>query len=297
MQTLDALSRHIATTEEFGSIVHTMKSLSAVSIRQYEKAAAALAEYHRGVELGLTALLRQTPSLKVQPAGGGAIAAIVFGSDHGLCGQFNEEIAGFACAHLAELGADAKDCPIVAVGFRAATRLETLGGNVEETLALPGSAAGLTQTVQSLILKMDEWREDLGIVQIRVFHNRHTDEATAQPQAMRLLPLDLERLDAFTERRWPSRMLPLITMDARRLFSALLREYLFVVLFRSGAESMASEHASRLAAMQAAERNIKEHLEDANAEYRRRRQEQITDEILDVISGFEALAPEPGTVA
>lgn len=70
---------------------------------------------------------------------------------------------------------------------------------------------------------------------------------------------------------------------------AFVREYLFVSLFRACAESLASENASRLAAMQRAEKNIDELLEDLNRTFHRLRQSGIDEELFDVISGFEAL--------
>jgi F-type H+-transporting ATPase subunit gamma len=70
---------------------------------------------------------------------------------------------------------------------------------------------------------------------------------------------------------------------------ALIREYLFISLFRACAESLASENASRLAAMQRAEKNIDELLEDLNRTFHRLRQSGIDEELFDVISGFEAL--------
>ena len=71
---------------------------------------------------------------------------------------------------------------------------------------------------------------------------------------------------------------------------ALIREYLFVSLFRACAESLASENASRLAAMQRADKNIDELLEDLNGTFHRLRQSGIDEELFDVVSGFEALA-------
>jgi F-type H+-transporting ATPase subunit gamma len=70
---------------------------------------------------------------------------------------------------------------------------------------------------------------------------------------------------------------------------ALIREYLFVSLFRTCAESLASENASRLAAMQRADKNINELLENLNGSFHRLRQSGIDEELFDVISGFEAL--------
>jgi F-type H+-transporting ATPase subunit gamma len=73
------------------------------------------------------------------------------------------------------------------------------------------------------------------------------------------------------------------------LLSALIRQYLFVALHRATVESLASENAARLSSMQAAEKNIEERLTDLTAEYRQQRQNSITGELLDIVSGFEAL--------
>lgn len=78
-------------------------------------------------------------------------------------------------------------------------------------------------------------------------------------------------------------------MLGERTLLALVREYLFVSLFRACAVSLASENASRLAAMQRAEKNIDELLEDLNRTFHRLRQSGIDEELFDVVSGFDAL--------
>jgi F-type H+-transporting ATPase subunit gamma len=78
-------------------------------------------------------------------------------------------------------------------------------------------------------------------------------------------------------------------MDVDQLFSSLVRQYLFFTLYRAFVESLASENASRLMSMQAAEKNIEEHLNDLNAQFHRQRQAAITSELLDVVTGFLAL--------
>lgn len=84
-------------------------------------------------------------------------------------------------------------------------------------------------------------------------------------------------------------MLPMFTMDRDQLFSVLIRQYLFVSLHRAFAESLASENASRLASMQNAQSNIAEQLEELTSTYHQRRQMSVTEELLDIVSGFEAL--------
>ena len=87
MDTLESLSDALETTGDIQSIVRTMKALSSVSIRQYEHAEAAMVDYARTVELGLTALLRQRRHaglpLPETARGTGREALIVIGSDRG----------------------------------------------------------------------------------------------------------------------------------------------------------------------------------------------------------------------
>jgi F-type H+-transporting ATPase subunit gamma len=113
--------------------------------------------------------------------------------------------------------------------------------------------------------------------------------ASYRPHQIHLLPIDHEWLRNLREKDWPTNNLPTYSMSWDPLFSALIRQYLFGSLFRAAAESLASENASRLASMQGAERNIEEQLEALNRQYHQQRQMSITEELLDIVSGFEAL--------
>ncbi len=97
---------------------------------------------------------------------------------------------------------------------------------------------------------------------------------------------------ALAEKKWPCRTLPTFSMDVDKLFSSLVRHYLFFSLYRAFVESLASENASRLASMQMAEKNIEEHLYELNVQFHRQRQTAITSELLDVVTGFEAITGE-----
>jgi phosphoenolpyruvate synthase/pyruvate phosphate dikinase len=108
-------------------------------------------------------------------------------------------------------------------------------------------------------------------------------------EKVHLLPVDEEWLKRLRAKSWPTRILPTYTMDWDSLFSALIREYLFISLFWAFAESLASENASRLASMQAAEKNIEEQLSELKRQFDPMRQMAITEELLDIVAGFEAL--------
>src|SRR5581483_2568012 len=104
--TLAGLRRKIDSAATLESVVRTMKAMAASSIGQYEEAVRALADYERTVELGLSACLArlepvplETPGARLAPG----IGAIVFGSDQGLVGRFNEALGEFVVASLAAL--------------------------------------------------------------------------------------------------------------------------------------------------------------------------------------------------
>ena len=94
---------------------------------------------------------------------------------------------------------------------------------------------------------------------------------------------------------WPGKVLPEVLDHGATTLRALIREYLFISLFRACAESLASENASRLAAMQRADKNIDELLVTLQGSFNRLRQSSIDEELFDVISGFDALNTEKKT--
>ncbi|MCP1335297.1 F0F1 ATP synthase subunit gamma [Futiania mangrovi] len=291
MDTLETLAGRIETTGDIRGVVRTMKALSAVSIRQYERASAAMHDYHRTVELGLQAVLAgHAGAMRTTPAPAGRRVAVVLGSDRGLCGRFNEAVARFA-DHDLRARAHAGEPPplILAAGVRAADRLVALGRTPSIVETMPGGVDGLVRMSQAILIQLESWRTAEGAGTIRVYFNRRMAEgARSRPASRSLAPLSEAYLSQLAGRAWPARGPPMFTMDRKALFAELARELMFANLYRAGADSLASEHATRLAAMQAADRNIEERLADLEAAFSRMRQEAITSELLDLAAGYEA---------
>lgn len=286
-----SLRRKITTAGDLQSVVRTMKGLAAASIGQYESAVRALAGYYRSVELGLAACIRQAdretsaraPDGPRQP---GAISAVVFGSDQGLVGQFNEVVADYAIHALAALSATPR---VWAVGERVSARLAGAGLPLQAVLAVPSSVAAITSLVSELQIQSAAQGATAEDARFYVFHNRPQPGALYEPVSQRLLPLDLQWQQRLAAVRWPTRITPEVMGAGTTTLRALIREYLFISLFRACAESLASENASRLAAMQRADKNIDDLLTTLNGTFHRVRQSGIDEELFDVISGFEAL--------
>ncbi|HOF05720.1 MAG TPA: F0F1 ATP synthase subunit gamma [Syntrophales bacterium] len=292
MLTAEALKRKIQSADDLLSVVKTMKALAAVSIRQYQRAVESLADYYRTVEMGLQIVLRDRRGIITGARAGtraALLGAVVFGSDQGLCGQLNNIIAQHALEEMDKTGIPRENRIVIAVGMRVADILEDSGQKVFEILATPGSTAGITAMVQDITLVMESWRFKNSVENMRLYYNEYLSGATYRPQTLKLLPVDRDWLLTLKRRRWESRTIPMFTMEWERIFRSLIREYLFVSIYRSFANSLASENASRLAAMQNAEKNIEERLEELDVQFHRQRQMTITEELLDIVAGFEAM--------
>jgi len=291
MEALEALKRTIHVTGELQSLVKTMKVLAGLNIRLYERAARAVAEYNRTIEMGLQVALMSMPERALPPrhAPGRKLSAVVFGSDQGMCGQLNDVVVEHATRALRRLAVRREDQTILAVGSRAAAQLEACGQNVEASLDVPSSIAGITATVHDVLLRIEEWREQRGIEMAVLFNCRPVSGVFYRPRGIRLLPVDAGWIRGLKAKRWPSKVIPTYTLDTEPLFHSLIREYLFVSLYRACAESLASENAARLASMQVAERNIDDRMTALSSEFRQSRQSAVTSELLDIVSAFEAL--------
>jgi len=295
MQTLEALRRQIDTTESLHAVVRTMKVLSMTSIRQCEEAVDALDDYYRTVELGLHVALRhQPPGQSLQDTEPPSrMAVLVFGSVWGMCGRFNEQLAHQVNAHLDELGADPE--ALVVLGDYVGDALEQVGRAPTSQHAGPESVEGITRRVQEVLVRVESWTRARPANGVLLFYNRLLSGTTYEPRAQQLLPLDRTQLRQIEQQAWPTHILPTFRMDWEPFFTALVRQYLFASLYRAFAQSLASEHSSRLAAMQRAETNVEERLDALNARFRRQRQNALTEEVLDITAGFEALSKGSGT--
>jgi F-type H+-transporting ATPase subunit gamma len=292
--TIASLRRKLDSAGDLQAVVRTMKALAASSIGQYEQSVCALGEYYRTVELGLGVCFRgsgATASLSGETSrtGAGTIGAVVFGSDQGLVGQFNEVVADYAVKTLAALPANPE---VWAVGERVQAHLVEAGLPLMGHFTVPNSVKAITPLVGQILVESETHHSQGAVTALHLFYNRPMSGAVYAPVSQRLLPLDARWQRTLAALPWPTSNVPEVMGSGTATLRALIREYLFVSLFRACAESLASENASRLAAMQRADKNIDALLEDLNGTFHRLRQSSIDEELFDVISGFEALSSE-----
>lgn len=288
-ETLTSLRKQIETTHDLQSVVTTMKALSSVNIRRYQEAVDALITYRQTIEMGFQVIFRNQPHVRFAtvPQQERAIV-IVFGTDQGLVGQFNNRVVEYMHGDL-EQPADDRVHILCAVGLRLLPHLDDLNYDVESVRRVPGAIDGITPTVRDLLLQVAEWRQAHSIDRLVLFYNRPTSRAAYTTERLDLLPLDPNWLQTLRQRGWESNSIPTARVDWSVLFSQLTQQYLFASMYAALANSLASENASRLASMENAEKNIDKRLDSLRQNYNLKRQDSITEELFDVIAGFEVL--------
>ena len=289
-ETLEVLARRNETLRSIGGIVRTMKTMAVINASPYEQAARAIDAYRATVLEGLHAFVQQYGPLASGTRVDPDQVIVVFGSDHGLCGNYNEVIATEVARRVTELGAP-DGVRILCVGAQMEDALVGLGLAPRTTLLSPTTPGGLGRLASALVTRLDELRRggDPESLAVTLAFSRRGAHGQQVPVTQPLLPLDPELARDLATQPWRSRSLPRSTLPAPTLLAALIRGYLFASLFRAAAEALVTENAARLARMQQAEQSVADRLEQLTAEIRAVRQDEITTELLDVIIGFEAL--------
>jgi F-type H+-transporting ATPase subunit gamma len=292
--TLESLRRKIERADELKSVVRTMKSLSAARVGQYQKSVESLVDYYRTIELGLIACLNKRvgftpPPSQITISKSDYANIVVFGSDQGLAGQFDEVLSDFVLEHLPNLEGKKN---VWTVGERIHTHLSDAGIEPKGLFELPNSANSISQLVWQILIDVEAENAKYDIARLYMFHNRRKHGEIFEPVITQVMPLDETWMKSLQNAEWPSTTIPETLGPLDETLNALVREYIFITLFRSCAESLESENICRLGAMQRAENNIDDLLHTLNRDFNHIRQSSIDEELFELIASSEASSDE-----
>jgi F-type H+-transporting ATPase subunit gamma len=294
MESFESIKKSIKGAQSLDSIARTMKILAAVSLRQYEKSIRSITEYNEIIEMGLTILFHTTKSpdeliKKIGTNGTQKTGVVVFGSDMGMCGRFNEQIIEFMSDNIRDLKRD--DITMAVIGEKGATRLENAGFKLSQVLDYPaGLSSGMTPLLGAITNILEHWYFKESISKIILYYNSPLNSGLSYTSKQtQILPLSNSYLETLNKKKWKSSSIPVIKENRQNILDRLVMNSIYVNLRMALSASVTSENGARLLAMQAAEKNIDEHLEDLNLQFNQERQNLITSEILDIIAGFETV--------
>ncbi len=292
MDTLENLRSKTESAKDLKSVVSAMKAMAASNIVQYETAVSSLSDYFHNIALGIIAYFKEEKIASIKEKqvlknnAEKVVYAIVFGSDQGLVAQFNDSMVNFVTTSLNTLQGKKE---IWAVGERVQLLLSDEGFNISKLYTVPIDINAVTPLITELLNKSQEIQQKDAVTSFYIFHNQPNPNSGYTHVMQRFLPLDEKWKETLQEIQWPTKLPPQIAGAVKPTLVALINGYLFASLFKACVESLASENASRLDAMQRAEKSITDLLEDLGKKYHRLRQSSIDEELFDVVSGFEAL--------
>ncbi|MCD6672909.1 MAG: F0F1 ATP synthase subunit gamma [Burkholderiaceae bacterium] len=286
----ETVRRKLETATSLGDLVTTMKGLASVRVHQYRRTMRALDASTLTLDLAARALLYLHPEAAAsQPGLAPSAITVVFGSDRGLCGAFNDRMARFTGQELAGRGVEGVSVRVVAIGRRVARRLRRAGRAPDALLSAPSSLEAIEAAVADLLDFLDADRRAGRESRVRLVYARPIGSTRFEPCSEQVLPVDTGWMRQLSGLPWVTRKLPMELSDPLELLRGLIRHRMALAIVKAFGSSLAAENAARLAAMEAASHNVAERLASLRARHQTARQAAITAELLDIQSAAAAL--------
>ena len=279
MTRLAELQVHIGSMGELSDIVGAMRSLAGMRVQEAQRALPGIRRYAESVAAAIGAALLLMPEPAPETgAAGSQRALILFAAEHGFVGGFNERLV-----EAAEIGLGPRDALFV-LGSRGAALALERGQRPVWSRPIATRLAGAPEVIRHLTAELYGRIARGQISRVEVVFARYHQGGAPIPERRLLLPLDLASLASKQPRQ-----APLHNLEPRALLEKLMAEYVFALLTEAAVESIASENAARFAAMESAHENVAKKLEQLRQSARQVRQSEITTELLELVTGAEAI--------
>jgi len=280
------IATRITSLNELLEMVAAIRAIAASQMQQALRSLEAIRGYSEQIHEALSEAATLLP-----PAGVSDTAAppsksglVVFCAEHGLCGGFNELVL-----RVAEQAAAASDgrLVVILVGTRGAQICRERGLSTDLALPMATHCRGVTDAAHRVAAELYRMFSERRVAGVEVVYAQHAGAQLPHIERQRLLPLDVP-----VSQNAPTQLPPIINLRPRRLFDDIAGEYFFATLENAAMQSFFSENSSRFRTMEAAHQNIQNKSADLTKLMRRLRQESVTTEVLDLISGSSALASD-----
>ena len=286
MPSLKDIRRRIGSVKKTQQITRAMRMVAAAKLRRAQEAIESARPYAQRMRDTLTEIAAtqgaEHPLLAARE-GVKNVDVLVITSDRGLCGAFNANVLKRAEHEIAELEAAGRDVKLGVVGrksveFFQRRRLAQIERRVTGIQRVEYSFA--VEIAEGVSRRFLEGECD----EVVLIHSEFVTTLTQRPRVVKLLPFAPEVAEAADDKA-PFTIEP----HAGALLSLLVPKALQVEIFRALLDNQAGEHAARMTAMESATRNTEEMISNLTLKYNRARQAAITKELVEIVSGAEAL--------
>ncbi|HLY58865.1 MAG TPA: FoF1 ATP synthase subunit gamma [Stellaceae bacterium] len=280
MTRLAEVQGRIGSMTELMDVVGAMRSLAGMRAQEAERTLPGVRRYAGSMGEAIGTACRLVSSDSAGDAAGCARQALVlYMAEHGFVGGFNERLMDSAQAALAPGDA------LLVMGSRGAAALLERGRTIAWWTPMAARPAGAPAAVGRLTTELYARIARRELMRVDVMFGRYRQGSPPEIARSQVLPVDTAALAGPQ-----NRPLPLHNLAPQVLLERLMAEYVFARLTEAAVESIASENAARFAAMEQAHGNVGRKLDALKQQARQARQEEITTELLDLVSGSELLA-------
>jgi F-type H+-transporting ATPase subunit gamma len=288
MPSLKALKNRIGSVKNTRKITKAMQMVAAAKLRRAQDSAEAarpFAERMNAVMAGLSASVGQSAGAPRLLAGTGSDKVqllVVMTSERGLCGGFNSTIVRLARARINELVAQGKTVKILTVGKKGREQLkrdysDKFIGHVDLSDVRRVGYANAQGVARDIVARFDAGEFDVATL----FYNRFQSVISQIPTARQVIPAKFEGAATNTVYDYEP--------GEEAILADLLPRGVATQVFTALLENGASEQGARMSAMDNATRNAGDMINKLTIQYNRSRQAAITKELIEIISGAEAL--------
>ena len=290
MPNLKSLRTRIRSVGNTRQITKAMKMVAAAKLRRSQERAMATRPYSQGMgrmiqSIATMADAQSAPPLLAEPRGK-RVRLLVCTADRGLCGSFNSGVIRSVRSKIVELQSEGFDVSLVCVGSKAADVLKRQFGGLIQRIHV-GISKDLNyekaerEVASKLLVEFDKGEFDICMM----VYNEFKSAISQELRWRQLMPMPVDE----TAKAESDGGSPFYEPEEDEVLKALLPQNVTVQVFQALVESDASEHGSRMTAMDNAVRNAGEMLNKLNITYNRTRQAVITSELMEIISGAESL--------
>jgi F-type H+-transporting ATPase subunit gamma len=283
-KTLRQLRRQIRLVGKIHQITRAMQMVAAAKLRRVQQRATEGRTYWQRMQEIVREVSATAPEIEhalLTPRQTKRIGLLVVAGEKGLCGGYNVQVA-----REAERFVKAQHQPVMVrlTGRKALSVLQRAGCTIQEQFTREDRT--LAADALRVARELRRWYEDGEVDEVHVCYSQFVSTSRDHPAVVRLLPVVAADRETGT-REAPSEYI--FEPPAEQLFARLLPRYVDAQVYQVLLEASASEHAARMRAMAAATDNAEKMTDRLRTQANRLRQQEITEELLDVVGGAEAL--------
>jgi F-type H+-transporting ATPase subunit gamma len=294
MPSLKAFRNRIASVKATRKITRAMQMVAASKLKRAQDAAQAARPYAEKMSAVISSLagaLKGNPGAPKLLTGTGSEQVqlvIVATADRGLCGAFNTTIVRRARYLIDQLLRDGREVRIFCIGRKGRDQLRrSYGRHIIDTVEFTGIKRIGFGNAQEIARKVFDMYDTGGFDVATIVYSRFRSVVSQEPTAQRLIPAPVEAVSAPSAT--PGGAVYDYEPDEAEILADLLPRNISVQIFRALLENAASEQGARMSAMDSATRNAGDVIDRLTLQYNRSRQAMITKELIEIISGAEAI--------